>query len=279
MSSRNRPKPTILDLPNELKDMICKEFLLEIYENEAEYLESTPKSSGHDTMLKRIDTLTHVPGLTASNILAKSKYHPNPTLFVSEASSGPSMVVRIGHTYTPFHESGPETLAGKLCNPRVGLVSQSLLETVSRLKATLPNDGPLQVIVDSPFSGSDLRSYIRRHFAGITFWSDFSQIKVITIFGIEAKERLLPKKKLMKFLRHGLRFICQYRKIHSLEPPNWEKIEYEMRCDGQSQKVTFRMGKVSRCAWIADDTDQDSFYMSLGVAWDRFWKSVQLLGS
>lgn len=256
--------------------MICKEFLLEIYENEAEYLEAAPSS--HDLLRTKINTLTNVPGFTASNILAKSKYHPIPTLFVAKASSGPSMVVRMGHTYTTFHESGPGTLAGKLCNPRVGLVSQSLLETVSRLKATLPKDGPLQVTVDSPFIGSDLRSYIRRHFAGLTFWSDFSQIKVIAIFGSEAKGYLLPEKKLMKYLRHGLRFICQYRKIHSLELPQWEKVEYELRCDGQSQKVTFRLGKVFRCGWMADDTDQDLFYTSLGMAWDGFWESVQLLG-
>lgn len=73
-------KMTILSLPNELLDMICREFLLELYENEGSYAENEVSLVAHmKTFRRKIDTLTLVPGFTASNILAKSKYLPLST--------------------------------------------------------------------------------------------------------------------------------------------------------------------------------------------------------
>lgn len=174
MSRNNPSKAAIESLPNEIKDIICKECLLELYENEAEYLEadadlSTPLSI-------QVNTLTNVPGFAESNILAKSKYHPTPTLYLScedEVDSNhsaedqdaggdiPAAILRLGHAYMPFF------YVARLEEPK---------EFFSKLDAALPQNGPLQIIMSNKCERPAIYSYICRDFHRIELWTRFPKI-------------------------------------------------------------------------------------------------------
>lgn len=65
-------KKIILDLPIESRDIIWREFLLELYESKDSYAENELPLLVHlRAFRKKMNTLTEVPGFTASNILAK----------------------------------------------------------------------------------------------------------------------------------------------------------------------------------------------------------------
>lgn len=94
---------TILFLPNELLDMIVREFLLELYENEGSYADNEVSFVAHmKTFRKRINSLTLVPGFTASNILAKSKYLPFSTQFLWCEPGGPDYIPKGEGRVVPF---------------------------------------------------------------------------------------------------------------------------------------------------------------------------------
>ncbi|TID21026.1 hypothetical protein E2P81_ATG05652 [Venturia nashicola] len=90
-------KIAILDLPDELRDNICRQLLLELYENEGLYAEKEVSLLEHiRAFRKKINTLNMVPGFTAPKILAKKNIHPVPTQFLW-STDFPSKI-RIGHT-------------------------------------------------------------------------------------------------------------------------------------------------------------------------------------
>lgn len=89
LKSTTTSRTSILSLPNEIRDRICETVLLELIENEGTYAELV---SGHDPKRPcaphrhyydlQSRALTKVPGFTASNIWAKSKHKPLPTLLI-----------------------------------------------------------------------------------------------------------------------------------------------------------------------------------------------------
>ncbi|KAE9970792.1 hypothetical protein BLS_004755 [Venturia inaequalis] len=289
MSRKSPSKTTILSLPNEIKDMICKEFLLEIYENEGRYLEPEPEpvmSNRHNLPNALINTLTYVPGFTASNIFAKSKFHLTPTLYAgwrcrvddnddSNDDAPPTLILRHGNVYTPLFDFTE---------------SEEPEEIFSMLDAALPQNKPLQVIMRNMCSTSEMDSFV--FILGniyLTLWPYFPQIKIVSIFPLGEKEDLLPLKKLKRDLGDVFFEIYVVMREYNMEFPEWARIEYEVWCDSEVQRITFVPGPMRPCSdrncitpcrpsWIAEAEESSyCFYVSLGQAWDGFWKSVELL--